>query len=96
MAKVMFTARIEQEDEDYLKELGSGSRTDGFIVLLRRARGISEDKVKCGVRIPATPVKPPVGTRPATPAVRQVARAPIQAPAPAPTPMRRTGFIGRK
>lgn len=36
MAKLMFTARIEAEEEEFLKELGGGDRTAGFRLLLSR------------------------------------------------------------
>ena len=36
---VMFTARISEEEEEFLKALGDGNRSAGFKILLSRAMG---------------------------------------------------------
>lgn len=86
MAKIMFTARIEQEEEDLLKSLGGGDRTAGFRVLLGRAKAET-------VKRPVAGVARPRDILPTHPVAKPVARA--AAPAPV-APPRRAGFIGRR
>lgn len=92
MAKVMFTARIEQEEEEFLKSLGGGDRTAGFRLLLSRSMGAPAPAPAVRGR-PTVAAPAPVRRTAQVPSKPLARVVPVQAPA---APARRTGFVGKR
>ncbi len=97
MAKVMFTARIEAEEEEFLRDLGGGDRTAGFRLLI--ARGIQAQQQRGGPVTAPLPARVIQGRLTTAPAFRAAASTPTAAPKTAPVPQptaSRMRFVGRK
>jgi hypothetical protein len=100
VAKVMFTARIEAEEEEFLKDLGGGDRTAGFRLLLSRGmKGALSSAKPAGAReLPPAraPIRPGRPTAPAHPGYAQAKVKELVDAGAKFTVTKRPGFVGKR